>query len=88
MYIPRRKMKDNETECPVCDGDGEVMDGRRIHAMSMDPPMTNCPECGGSGYVREDDVDNIDLDKSLSDYEQDWRETAAEARFEQKRDGD
>jgi len=72
----------NKVDCPYCDGDGEIMDSRRITGRSIDPPMMNCPECRGTGWVYEDDADNIDLDKTIADYDAEDRATAAEARWE------
>ena len=72
--------------CPYCEGGGEVFDSRKVTAVSIDPPMVDCPVCGGSGEVYEDDLDDIDTDRSISEYEQDQREAAAEARWEYERE--
>ncbi len=76
------------TECPYCEGNGDVMDGRRIHGGMIDPPIVSCPECCGSGEVEEDNLEHIDPNKTLSEYEQDYKDMAAEARWERERDGD
>jgi len=81
-----RRPRPNEVECPYCDGSCEVFDRSRVTSQSLDPPMSKCPVCYGSGYVDEDEVDNIDCDKSLSDYEQEAEWDAAEARWESKQD--
>jgi len=75
-----------KAECPYCEGEGEVMDGRRVHARCIDPPMTTCPECRGSGEIYAEDADDIDTDRTLSDYEEDDRWDAAEARWEREND--
>jgi len=45
---------DGETECPDCEGQGEVIDYSRVHGGSIDPPMGLCETCGGSGVVEDD----------------------------------
>lgn len=77
-----------KTECPYCEGCGEIMDGRKVTSRSIDPPMVICPECNGSGEVDADDADDIDTNRTLRDYEQDYEQMRAEARWERERDGD
>lgn len=71
-----------QVECPYCEGSCEVFDSGRVHSRSMDPPMSKCPVCYGKGTVDEDEVDNIDTDKSLADYQQEQEWDEAEARWE------
>ncbi len=75
-----------QVECPYCEGSCEIFDQRRVHAQSMEPPMSLCPACGGKGTVSEDEVDDIDCEKSLADYEEEYESEAAERRWELKND--
>lgn len=75
-----------KVDCPYCDGGGEVFDSRRVHSRSLDPPMSKCPVCGGSGSVDEDEADEIDCDKSLAEYEEEYEAEAAEKRWEAQND--
>jgi DnaJ-class molecular chaperone len=58
------------TECPQCNGEGQVGSGRMSHTVNTatidepwEIPMT-CPTCGGGGYIEGESylIDMEDLD--------------------------
>ncbi len=74
----------NTIECPYCGGSQEVFNSSRVNSQSLDPPMDTCPACNGRGWVYDDE--EIDCDKSLSEYAQENKEEADMARWEAKQD--
>ena len=82
----KRRPGPNDVDCPYCEGDGEIMDERRITGRSIDPPMMDCPECNGRGFVASEDAANVDPDKTIDEYAQDDAADAAEHRWEMERD--
>jgi DnaJ-class molecular chaperone len=71
-------------DCPYCEGSQEVFNPSKVHAQSMEPPMTTCPACNGRGWVDEDE--EIDCDKSIAEYQEEYEAEAAERRWELKND--
>jgi DnaJ-class molecular chaperone len=81
--LRNRRPKD-AIECPYCEGSQEVFDSRHVTSQSLDPPMTTCPACNGRGWVHNDE--EIDCDRSIGDYEEEYEAEAAERRWEAKMD--
>ncbi len=73
-------------DCPYCDGTGEIMDRKRIHSRSMEPPMRSCSLCGGVGRVDDSASDLVEMYPTIRDYEEAEADSAAEARWEQRND--
>ncbi len=75
-----------KVECPFCEGAGEAFDRRKVTRSSINPPHTKCYLCNGSGEVTEEEAEDFDDNKTLSDYEEDLAADAWEAREEARRD--
>jgi len=73
-------------KCPRCDGHGDEIDYRKIRCDSIEPPYIICPECHGVGEVEQDQAEDYDSKKSLSDYEADRKFDEWEHQQEEKRD--
>ena len=69
-------------DCPLCEGDGQVLDRRRITSRSPEPPMKRCPGCNGSGSVDVETaerlsgmtVDECEMDRAIDEAEHRWEQ--------------
>lgn len=68
--------------CPYCNGRGDVYDSSKTHCRSLEPTYVKCPVCHGSGEVFEDQLENIDCDKSVRELIQQNKDEASLARWE------
>lgn len=56
-------MKDTRmTDCPACEGDGEVMRGVSKSCRLIDPPMEECCFCSGRGRVSYKEAEDFEGD--------------------------
>ena len=74
------------TECPRCNGGGEVQVSCR-NSRAMDPPMQECGMCYGSGKVDDDEEHDENRDYE-ADAKEAYEDARREAAWEREREGD
>ena len=79
-------MKNEEVDCPYCNGIGYVMDSSRVRYNTISPPYVKCPVCHGSGCVPEEEVELINTSMSVREYEKHSRDEAEINRWEMEKD--